>query len=183
MKGLSSLPGVTGLVGLDGKRIRDKKQEPLAPLLQESKLLYSEKEADIARLVGSAKIARKVLALMKQYPNGTLPELLCMDWLNESGEEYVYQAPLAGGRNTKGGLVSDFLVAQGAGWSCWFIQGDYWHTKVGTTEKNTADKAVALSQEYAGKKIELALELWEGKLYKQRDYVCQMALAGIEVGR
>lgn len=183
MKKLAPLKGVMGLVGIDGKRIRKRKQEFFEPLLQDSKRLYSEKEADIARLVGSQRIARKVIALMRQYPNGTLPELLVMDWLNDVGEEYVYQAPLNGGRSVKGGLVADFLVPVGAGWACWFIQGDYWHTKVGTIEKNTVDKTVALAQEYAGRKVESALELWEGRLYKQRDYICQMAMSGIEVGR
>jgi hypothetical protein len=149
-------------------------------------LLYDEKEADIARLVGSSKLAKKVMALMRQYPNGTLPELLVMDWLMEQQQEYIFQAPLGGGKTVKGGLVSDFLVPVGGGWSCWFIQGDYWHAGINgqsSIEKNTADKTVALSQSYAGREIELALELWESKLYKQRDYVCQMALAGIEVGR
>jgi hypothetical protein len=183
MKGLPSLKGVTGLPGLDGKRPSLKKPDLPDPLVSEQLLLYDEKEADITRLVGSAKVAKKVLALMKQYPNGTVPELLVMDWLNERQEEYVYQVPLSGGRAVKGGLVADFLVPVGAAWACWFIQGDYWHTKVGTTEKNTADKTVALAQEYDGREIELALELWEGKLYKQREFVCSMALQGIEVGK
>lgn len=183
LKGLKSLPGITGLPGLDGRRTNQKAVEPLEPLLNDSLLLYDEKEADIARLVGSSKLAKKVMALMRQYPNGTLPELLVMDWLMEQQQEYIFQAPLGGGKTVKGGLVADFLVPVGAGWACWFIQGDYWHTQVGTVEKNIADKNMTLSQEYAGKEIELALELWEGKLYKQRDYVCQMALAGIEVGR
>lgn len=183
MKGLPALKGVTGLPGLNGKRQREPKPETLEPLNGGALLLYDEKQADIARLVGSQRVAKRVMALMKTYPNGTLPELLVMDWLNEQGEEYVYQAPLGGGKAVKGGLVADFLVPVGGGWSCWFIQGDYWHTMVGTTEKNTVDKMMAVSQQYAGKEIQLALELWEGKLYKQRDYVCLMAMSGIELGK
>jgi len=185
MKGLPSLKGVTGLPGLDGKRDRKPKPNLPEPLVTESKLLYNEQEADIARLVGSSRVAKRIMALLKQFPNGTVPELLCMDWLNDRGEEYIFQAPLAGGRSIKGGLVADFLVATGASWACWFIQGNYWHSKDGaaTTEKNTADVTMALAQEYAGRKIETALQLWEGRLYKQRDFVCSMALMGVEVGK
>lgn len=183
MKGLAQLKGVTGLPGIDGKRSVEQKQPLPEPKVADSLLLYDDKQADLARLVGSTKLARKVMALQRQYPNGTVPELLVMDWLNDQGLEYVYQAPLGGGRTIKGGLVADFLVTNPVGLSCWFIQGDYWHTQVGTTEKNTVDKTVALTQEYAGRQITEALELWENKLYKARDNVCQMALAGIELGR
>ena len=183
MKGLPSLKGTTGLPGLDGKRATESKPPLPDPKVADSLLLYDEKQSDLTRLVGSARLARKVMALQKQYPNGTVPELLVMDWLDEQGQEYVYQAPLGGGRTIKGGLVADFLIPSALGWSCWFIQGDYWHTQVGTTEKNTADKTIALTQEYAGRQITEALELWENKLYKQRDLVCSMALAGIELGR
>src|SRR5512139_1569881 len=40
----------------------------------------------------SPKLVRRVQNLKRQFPDGTVPELVTMDWLNSQQLKYIYQA-------------------------------------------------------------------------------------------
>lgn len=183
LSGLQKLGGLAGLPGLGGKR--PKMLELDVAGVGGAENLRDEKAAQMERLLHDGQLVKRVRKLQARYPNGTLPELVAMDWLMQNGQDFLFQYPLHGGRATRGGLVSDFVVFHGSTADVWFIQGDYWHSRLGnlSVEKNTADKLRTVGQWVQGRRIEKALELWERRIYEQRPQIFVMALAGIELGR
>ena len=183
LSGLAKLGGLSGLPGLGGKRSKSLQLDVAGVGGAEN--LRDEKSAQMERLLHDAQLVKRVRKLQARYPNGTLPEMVAMDWLMENGQDFLFQYPLHGGRATRGGLVSDFVVFHGATADVWFIQGDYWHSRLGnlSIEKNTTDKLRTVGQYANGRRIEKALELWENRIYNQRPQVFLMAMVGIELGR
>ncbi len=136
---------------------------------------------ELTRRVGDEKTAKRVQKLAIQYPNGTIPELVTMDWLQRGGWRFIYQAELYGGRSTSGGLLPDFVVDTGGGTgAAWQIQGEYWHGR--SKEKEVSDAAAALrliGQTVAGVRIDKVLNLWENDILNRRPQVFQYAIAGM----
>lgn len=185
MQGLDGLPKLKGLAGLPGLGKRQDRLKLDVAGVSGAENLRDEKAAQMERLLHDAQLVKRVRKLQARYPNGTLPEMVAMDWLIENGQSFEYQVGIHGGRATRGGLVSDFVVFHSTTADVWFIQGDYWHSRLGNVsiEKNTADKLRTVGQWVNGVRIEKALELWERRIYEQRPNIFVMAMAGIELGR
>lgn len=132
-------------------------------------------------LGGDEKTAKRVRQLQAQFPNGTLPELVTMDWLSAGKYRYVYQGRLFGGRAAPGGLLPDFVVDMGGGkGAAWQVQGEYWHNR--SAEKKFTDAAGnlrLLGQIVGGIRIDRVLLLNEKDILRRRPTVFQLAVAGI----
>lgn len=126
-------------------------------------------------------VAVRVAKLQQQYPVAPITELVTYDWLRGAGVPFTYQAALYGGRAAKGGILPDFLVAQGGGWNALAIQGDYWHSWGQNQGQDAGEKMRLLGQDYNGMKIERVTALWEHRIYTFRPMVFEMALMGVEM--
>lgn len=135
-------------------------------------------------LDGDEKLVKRILALMQEYPAGTIPELICYTWLEKERIKFAYQAMLYGGRRQSGGLLPDFVVDVGGGLSvAWQVQGEYWHS---LARKGSYDRSVSLRLQgayYQGRRIWKVAELWEADLLDkyQRETVLRSALQGISL--
>jgi hypothetical protein len=139
---------------------------------------------ELTRKIGDEATAKRVRGLQAQYPQGTVPELVTMDWLNAGKYRYVYQGQLYGGRGSLGGLLPDFVVATGGGSGmAWQIQGDYWHSKRSVEKqfKDNADNLRLVGQTVGGIRIGKVIPIFEHAIYNQREQVFKMALAGLEL--
>jgi hypothetical protein len=134
-------------------------------------------------LGGDERTAKRVRALQVDYPNGTLPELVTMDWLDVNKYRYIYQGRLFGGRAAAGGLLPDFVVDTGGGrGAAWQVQGEYWHNK--SAEKGFSDTVGnlrLLGQVVGGIRIDKVTLLNERDILRRRPFVFQMAIAGIAI--
>lgn len=135
-------------------------------------------------LDGDEKLVKRIIALMQEYPAGTIPELICYTWLEKERIKFTYQAMLYGGRRASGGLLPDFVVDVGGGLSvAWQVQGEYWHS---LARKGSYDRTVSLRLQgawFQGRRIWKVAELWEADLLDkyQRETVLRLALQGISV--
>lgn len=136
------------------------------------------------KLNGDEKTAKRVMALQQEFPNGTVPELVCMDWLQANKYAYIYQGMLYGGRSTSGGLVPDFVVdAGGADGIAMQIQGDYWHSQRSVEKQfnDAADNLRLLGQVVGGIRIGKVVGVWESDLFSRKNQTMQYAVAGISL--
>lgn len=125
-----------------------------------------------------------MLGLKKEFPYGTVPELLALDFLRSHREQYIYQAQLLGGFRP-GGVVPDFLVMRNAAITALLIQGNYWHNLPGMKQADEVDKYRLLGTTYEGRRIQRVVFVWETRLIsgrEGRDSVMENALSGIELG-
>jgi hypothetical protein len=138
---------------------------------------------ELTRRVGDEKLAKRVLQLQEQYPTGTVPELITLEWLHRGGWRHIYQAQVAGGRGSAGGLIPDFVVDLGGGRGmAWQIQGEYWHGRSKAKGLRDAEAALRLTgQTVGGIRIEKVINLWERDILERRPQVFQYALAGISL--
>jgi hypothetical protein len=139
---------------------------------------------ELTRKIGDEATAKRVRGLQMQYPNGTVPELVTMDWLNAGKYRYIYQGQLYGGRSSLGGLLPDFVVATGGGYGmAWQIQGDYWHSKRSVEKqfKDNADNLRLVGQTVGGIRISKVIPVFESDIYARRSTVFQLALAGVSL--
>jgi hypothetical protein len=139
---------------------------------------------ELTRKIGDEATAKRVRGLQMQYPQGTVPELVTMDWLNAGKYRYVYQGQLYGGRGSLGGLLPDFVVATGGGSGmAWQIQGDYWHSKRSVEKqfKDNADNLRLVGQTVGGIRIGKVIPIFESDIYARRSTVFQLALAGVSL--
>lgn len=133
-------------------------------------------------LDGDEKLVKRIIALMQEYPAGTIPELICYTWLEKERIKFTYQAMLFGGRRASGGLLPDFVVDVGGGLSvAWQVQGEYWHS---LAHKGAYDRTVSLRLQgawFQGRRIWKVAELWEADLLDryQRETVLRLGLQGI----
>jgi hypothetical protein len=168
---------------------KKRKREEVFPVLEQFPNPFAETQAnteltELTRRLGDEKLAKRVLALQQEYPNGTVPELCCMDWLQTSKHTFIYQGMLYGGRAAMGGLVPDFVVDVGAlDGMAWQIQGDYWHGQRSVEKqfRDQADNMRLLGQIVGGIRIGKVLGLWESDIYSRRELVFQYALAGLSL--
>lgn len=131
---------------------------------------------------GTVKEARRILTYQAEFPGGTVPELLTLDWLKMNGYPYEYQVELYGGRRVAGGLVPDFIVDAGPHPWVWQIDGDYWHSA--SFDKGVKDAAADLryvASEWRGRRIGGVVHLREGDILKLRPWVFVQALAGVQI--
>jgi hypothetical protein len=75
------------------------------------------------------------------------------------------------------------LFEQGGVGVAWLVNGDYWHSRPEVAESDITDRLRFLGATYHGIKIEKVVQLWEGRIYRNRPQVFEMGLAGIELGR
>jgi hypothetical protein len=129
------------------------------------------------------KLAQRVATLMRTYPNGTVPELVAMDWLNQMQIPFIYLAQIYGGHARKGGVEVDLLFEQGGVGVAWLVHGNSWHSRPEVSESDVGDKLRFLGATYHGIKIEKVVALWERKIYFCRPQVFEQGLAGIELGQ
>lgn len=65
----------------------------------------------------------------------------------------------------------------------WLVQGEYWHSLREVAESDATDKIRLLGTVFHGVRIDIVLDLWEQRIYKDRPEVFELALVGIELGR
>ena len=180
---LEKSKSMKGLPGIGGKR----KQEPLPSLGQQPQRVQGMVDDALARLtqeLQDEQLAKKVLKLKEKFPDGTIPELIVMEWLDRRGFEYRFQMWVLGGRVLKGGQVLDFAVDLGIRTLILEVQGRYWHTRPGKMEIDEGQKLALLGLEIFGKRVGAVVEVWDTRLLdkKQKDRVMNLAIAGVEVG-
>lgn len=141
----------------------------------------SAEEDRIRRLLDN-RLAKRIMQLKRAYPDGSLPELVAMDYLNRNRVQYIYQGSAFGGRRRRGGYVPDFVVAKQGQGLVIQIQGEYWHSKA---RKGFADKDAKvrlLGQWVNGMKVRQVVEVWENDLYHGRaERTMALALTGQEL--
>ena len=182
LKGLSKLPALKTLPDLAGNRKpKDRQPDPNVSADHTSFDPTDDTEDRLASELHSRGLAKKVLGMKKrEFPYGTVPELLAIDFLRSNNEQYVYQAQLYGGFRP-GGIVPDILL-MGPMVTAILINGNYWHNLPGMKSADESDKYRMLGTSYEGRKIKKVVMVWESRLMRSRDEVMRSALQGIEMG-
>ena len=168
------------------KRI-SKKIEPLPKMpdlesLFEQVDLVDERVRIAERQIGDPVLARKVIKLQDKFPLGTLPELVAMEWLDSKHHQYFYQVEVLGGRRA-GGLVPDFVLPQGGEGLALLVNGTYWHEGFVREENDRTAKTRLLGQTVFGVRLREVVEVWDTKLFADRDRTMGLAVLGVETGR
>lgn len=171
-------PELKRLKRLSGRRKRlpdlDRPRTPAVLKMEDSDLSVW------AQRLGSEAEAKKMLALQKQYPQATLPELVTLDWLLRNGYDFEFQAPLFGGRRA-GGTVLDFLVFEGGKAIAIAVNGDYWHTQKSVAQRDRQLMLRLLGAEASGFRISDVVTMWESDIYDKRPLVFYQAMAGVSL--
>lgn len=128
------------------------------------------------------KLAQRVAALMKDYPAGTIPELVTYDWLKQKDIQFTYQAFLYGGRSRKGGLLPDFVLQYGGVGLAFLVNGNYWHSRPEVATSDVADIIKLKGSWFHNILIEKVVVIWESQIIRSRPQVFEYALLGIEMG-
>jgi hypothetical protein len=174
-----------GLSGLGRKH----KQPPLPDLdsgPERVASLVNDELANLSRALGDdEKLAKKLLKLKQKFPDGTMPELVVMEWLDRRGIKYEFQKWLLGGRVLRGGQVVDFALDLGTSTLILEVQGNYWHTRPGKVQLDEAQKFALLGLSVFGQKVSRVVAVWESRLMDKhkRNHTMEMALAGVELGK
>lgn len=130
------------------------------------------------------KMAKRVAHMKRtMYPDGTIPELITADFLDQREIPYTFQAWIYGGRSRQGGVVPDFVLEYLGKGMAWLIQGEYWHSKADVSASDEIDKVRLVGTWFHNVYIEAVIEIWEDAIYHKRPEVFDMALMGIEIGR
>ncbi len=135
---------------------------------------------EIQRLVavmGEAN-ARAVWRLQKRGIRGTAPELLVYDWLERKRIPFEFQSSQFGGRQIRGGVVTDFIVWVGSRPAAWRVQGMHWHSSAEARKRDDATKLRLLATWYGGQKFWAVCDLWEDAIYRNVRKVCEDAMRG-----
>lgn len=144
--------------------------------------ILSEKEREVTRTLGDPVLAKRVLKLQEDNPLGTLPELVAMDWLNSRHFQYFYQVHVLGGRRA-GGLVPDFVIPQSASSTlALLVNGSYWHSGFAQKDRDSSAKIRLVGTNVFGFHIDKVVEVWDTKLYADRDATMNAAMGGVELG-
>lgn len=187
LKGLKRLrkpwSKLTQLPQLDGHRIRERPYD--TPYVSQEKQEFDTTNDEVDRLareLNDRGLAERIIRMRTNlYPYGTIPELLCVDWLDSQQIEYIYQAKMFGGYRS-GGIVPDFLVRWGGGWLVILINGVYWHNLPGMVLADESDKVRMLGSDYQGFEIRAVVIVWESRLLSERESVMQAAIQGVDLG-
>lgn len=184
MKALKGLGNLGKLKGLGPSNSQLPVIEDAAPKLdvgQEDPLVE-----EIWRIMGGKgkdlKVARQAAKLQQSLPYATTPELLVYLWLKEKGIPFEFQAQANGGRRKTGGSVIDFLCRPGKVWAV-RVQGTYWH---GLTQQQILDeirRRLLIGQYVMGYQIDGVVDVWEHRIYQDREGVMTLAMAGVQLGQ
>ena len=136
-------------------------------------------ERDLARLLGDEALARRLVRMQQRMPVASLPELIVFDWLQRNDIPFVFQGEFKGGRTRLGGTVPDFVVNVGGRGLVLRVQGDYWHTRPGNSEKDFGQKVAMMGRTINGLRVQNVVDLWESDLYQRGERTMQLAMAGI----
>jgi hypothetical protein len=184
MKRLKGLGGLGKLKGLGPTNAQLPTLEDDVPRLD----LGQEDPAveEIWRVMGGRnrdlKLARQAATLQQRLPYATTPELVTYLWLKEKGVNFEFQAEANGGRRQTGGSVIDFLVHTGNNWA-WRIQGTFWHNLTEQQHLDEVRRKLLEGATVMGYQIDGVVDIWEHRLYQDREQVLTLALAGIQVGQ
>ena len=146
--------------------------------------------ARIHKTLGGASkdvsLTKRVITLMGSNPQGTLPELVTMDWLNANQYPYEFQAQVWGGRSRRGGMLPDFVIFTGGYAIAWLVQGEWHHSASGQATRNQTGRDMfarlrLMGAMVNGVRIEMVVELWEQDIYKQRPEIFIHAMSGISI--
>lgn len=181
LKGLSKRKGLKGLgptqTRLPSIPIGDPPSsgDPEDPLVYEIWQVMGGRERD-------RKLARQCATLKREkLPEATTPELIVYLWLSSQGVDFEFQVEANGGRRDVGGSIVDFMVRGSKEWA-WRVQS-YWHQgweQQGLDEVRRRLLIGSLVGEY---QIDGVVDLWDTDIYRDRDMVLNMALAGVQLGR
>lgn len=180
LKGLGKSRKYKRLTTLSGGHGR--KAQPFTSELGNPSQDFVDQEAQrIRSLLNDEPLARKVESLKQSNPNGSLPELVTLEWLIREQVRYTYQGGLFGAKTAKGGLLPDFVIDAGGGDAIvWQVQGEYWHSRQAQHGQNDfANNLRMLGQVIEGLRISKVVELWETDIYKKRPLIFQAAMAGM----
>ena len=100
--------------------------------------------------------------------DGSIPELLVLDWLDRNKIDYEFQVWLPDAHTRLDFLIHPRAIALR-------IQGEYWHRP-----EDQNDRAVRYALTLMGFKV---IDAFENQIYTNLDIVMQRAIAGMEVGR
>lgn len=184
LKGLKKPKGLKGLKGL-GKAVKLPPIPDLQPDPQRVAGLVNDEVARLTGILGDERLARRVYKMkQKEYPQGTLPELVAIDWLQRRQIPFQFQLSVLGGRITRGGQVLDLVVDRGTHVIVIEINGNFFHTKPGKQRLDEGQKMALLSIKILGKRVQAIVEVWENKIQSahSRNAVMNSALAGISLG-
>jgi len=127
--------------------------------------------------IKNAATAKRVMNLKEQFPNGTTPELVTMDWLNRHEVRYQYQAQY-GARTQRGSAAPDFVVSSAGRGYAWEINGVYWHTAHKTPSSDASRALQLMNKTIGGIVISGVVPLWEPDIYSRPEQVFAMAMVG-----
>ena len=133
----------------------------------------------IGRKPSDYRVAKRVAKLKEEYPNGTLPELIAIDWLNQKNIQYYYLVQIYGGHARRGGVEIDLLVKHGGRGLAWMIMGEYWHHKPEVAASDIIDQKKIIGTLEHGIRVNKVVALWEKDIYEKRPRVFEYALMGI----
>jgi len=135
----------------------------------------------LGRKPSDYRVAKRVAKLHGKYPQGTIPELVTMDYLDQKGYKYTYQAWVNGGRSRRGGVVPDFVVQVGGIGMAWNVQGEYWHSRPEVIASDAIDRLQLIGHYFEYIFIQKIVNLWENDIYHHRPKVFELAEMGISM--
>lgn len=173
---LKRLPKLKGMGSMDAPRLA-------MPDAREAVFDLTDDELDrITLALRDSGLAKRVQKLMRQFPQGTIPELVTYDWLTRQKVDFQYQVALYGGRSRRGGIIPDFVLYRSGGAMAWQVQGNYWHNRAGRPANDAAQRMRLLATRANGQSIRQVIFLWESRILNDRPRVFEMALANVELG-
>jgi hypothetical protein len=162
----------TGEFGKKPKRTQFAAAEVRAPDLEDTEFEY------LLRKLKTPALAKRIKKLKSSYPDGTVPELVTLDWLNAQQVQHIYQLEY-GARNQMGSARPDFVLPNRGLGMVWEINGEYWHTKRKTPQSDAARRARLLNSIIGGVRISKVVALWEGDIYRNYPRIFELALSGV----
>jgi hypothetical protein len=186
LKGLKKPKSMKRLSGLGRKH----KQQPLPKLDSGPERIESLVDEELQKLslqLGDERLAKRILKLRNKFYNvieGTIPELIIMDYLDRKNAKYEFQKWILGGRALRGGQVVDFAIDAGMRVVVVEPQGGYWHTRPGNVAKDLAQRIALMGITIWGKKV-VVCEVWERRLLDKhlRPQVLDAMMRGEELGK
>lgn len=143
-----------------------------------------DEEDKLASRLGSRRLAQKVLKLKKKYPAATVPELVCVEFLERRLIDHRFQIAMLGGRTRQGGLVPDLVLFVGPTTVVWMVHGNYWHLRPEKRRRDQAQREALKAAAVEGRRCDYVVEIWERRLMdpRLRNQVLEAGLLGIELG-
>ena len=81
-----------------------------------------------------------------------------------------------------GGLVPDFMLNKGGDALALLINGVYWHSGTPQRQHDETARIRLLGTKFAGLQIKYVVEVWDSKLFSNRDATMEAAINGTELG-